>query len=287
MSRVAIVTGSNKGLGLAIVEGLCRRFAGVVYLTARNEARGRRAVEELRERGLSPAFHVLDVANRRSVEAFRDHLRAAHGGVDLLVNNAAIVEDQEAGPASYETSRRVIDVNYGGLVNMQELIYPLVRAGGRILNISSDCGHLSNVQCERWIERLSRPDLGRADVDEFVQWFLEAKRTGTFRAEEWADGATVVAYRASKVAVSALTVVQQRELAARGVRVASLHPGLVRTDMTGGVGFLSAAEAAETPLRLLLEEPPPPAAYVWYDGRVLDWYDHKADYYFKYSTLER
>ena len=75
--RVALVTGANKGIGLAIVRDLCRRFSGDVVLTARDEARGLAAVQQLQGEGLSPRFHLLDVDDLQSIRALRDfHARS-------------------------------------------------------------------------------------------------------------------------------------------------------------------------------------------------------------------
>ena len=94
-TRVALVTGANKGIGLAIVRDLCRRFSGDVVLTARDEARGRAAVQQLQGEGLSPRFHLLDIDNQQSIHALRDFLRKEYGGLDVLVNNAAVFFDSK------------------------------------------------------------------------------------------------------------------------------------------------------------------------------------------------
>ncbi|XP_053605011.1 carbonyl reductase [NADPH] 1-like [Plodia interpunctella] len=284
--KVAVVTGSNKGLGFSTVKGLCQRFKGVVYLTSRDEGRGRAAVAELNKLGLKPVYHQLDVANRESVKRFSEHLKKTHGGIDILVNNAAVANSKEL-YNSYEESKEIVDINYYSILTIQEFIFPLVRNNGRIVNISSDCGHLSNVKNNYWIERLSRKDLTVDDINEFVAWYLKAVKDGTFDFDkEIADGGTVAAYRVAKVALSALTMLQQKDLAPRNISVNSMHPGLVKTDMTIGVGFYSADQAAETPLYLALEAPQElRGAYIWYDRKVLDWYDYKADYYFKSKTL--
>ena len=72
--KVAVVSGSNKGIGLAIVEGLLKSFEGVVYLTARDVVRGQEAVKFLNEKGLKPNFHQLDISDKSSIEAMRDHV---------------------------------------------------------------------------------------------------------------------------------------------------------------------------------------------------------------------
>ncbi|CAG9121849.1 unnamed protein product [Plutella xylostella] len=287
MSRkVAVVTGSNKGLGLAIVKGLCERFPGDVYLTSRDVARGQVAVAALVKQGLAPRFHQLDVTDRASITELRNHLEKEHGGLDLLVNNAAVADSVNLFN-SYEECENIMNTNYRSVLTIQELLFPLMREHGRVVNISSDCGHLSNIRNEHWIRRLASDSLTVQDINEFVDWFLKSVKDGTFNKEDFADGGTVAAYRVAKVALSAVTRLQQRDLEGRGISVNSMHPGLVRTDMTHGVGFLSAEEAARTPLHLALDAPATlRGAYVWYDRKVIDWYDYKADWYFKTSTLK-
>ena len=89
-SRVAVVTGSNKGIGFAIVRDLCKQFTGDVYLTARDEGRGKAAVALLNAEGLSPKFHQLDITSHESVEALKKFVLEKYGGIDVLVNNAGI-----------------------------------------------------------------------------------------------------------------------------------------------------------------------------------------------------
>ncbi|XP_060801773.1 carbonyl reductase [NADPH] 1-like [Amyelois transitella] len=279
--KVAIVTGSNKGIGLAIVKGLCKRFDGVVYLTSRNEAMGRDAVKKLNKLGLNPEYHQLDVADKESVRKLRDHIKKKHGRIDVLINNAGIVLGD-----SYEHCKGTIDINYGGVVNVEEFLFPLLAENARVLNISSDCGHLSNVKNQHWVERLSSKDLTRNDIDEFVNWFLHSVRDGTFKKSHIADGGSIAAYRVSKVAVSALTMLQQKDLESKNICVNSVHPGLVSTDMTMGCGVLTPDESAKTPLYLVLDAPSSiKGAYVWYDGTIVDWFDYKAEYFFKRSAF--
>ena len=93
---VAVVTGSNKGIGFGIVRALCKQFSGDVYLTSRDEGRGQAAVAELNKEGLQPKFHVLDIGNEETVTKFRDFIKEKHGGIDVLVNNAGIAFKQAA-----------------------------------------------------------------------------------------------------------------------------------------------------------------------------------------------
>ena len=89
-TRVAVVTGSNKGIGFAIVRRLCKEFNGDVVLTSRNEELGREAVKKLEEEGLKPGYCQLDITSSESIENLKKFLVEKYGGLDVLVNNAGI-----------------------------------------------------------------------------------------------------------------------------------------------------------------------------------------------------
>ena len=91
MSRVAVVTGANQGLGFALAEGLAQRMAadGIVYLTGRSGDRLRDAATRLTAPVADVHTHVLDVRDGAAVAAFADELRDRHGGVNIVFSNAA------------------------------------------------------------------------------------------------------------------------------------------------------------------------------------------------------
>ena len=90
---VAVVTGSNKGIGLSIVRGLCHKFQGDVILTSRNTENGLKAIETLEKEKLSPKFHQLDINDEQSILNLEKFLKDNYGGLDILVNNAGINKD--------------------------------------------------------------------------------------------------------------------------------------------------------------------------------------------------
>src|SRR5689334_3333120 len=91
MSRVAVVTGANQGLGFALAEGLAQRLASgdVVYLTGRGADRLRDAATRLSAPVADIDTQLLDVRDRAAVARFADQLRRRHGGVDIVFSNAA------------------------------------------------------------------------------------------------------------------------------------------------------------------------------------------------------
>ncbi|XP_030033449.2 carbonyl reductase [NADPH] 3 [Manduca sexta] len=272
-TKVAVVTGGNKGIGFEIVKGLCQKFDGAVYLTARNEERGRLAVKKLQELGLNPLFHALDVTNTESIQEFATYISKKYSGIDVLVNNAGIL-DFDKPVSSYEDSKRLIDTNFMSLLTVSKILYPLLKDKARIINLSSDWGLLSNIRKQVWLDTLVKDDLTVKEILHFVEDFLDAARGGKNSfvsfAGHYGD------YKVSKVAMSALTFVQQRQFNEQGkdVSINCVHPGFVMTDMTKGMGDFTPERGARAPLYLALEAPQSlKGTFVWHDCHQVNWDD--------------
>ena len=82
-TRVAIVTGANKGIGLAIVRGICKQFNGDVILTSRDPERGTTAVKQLEREGLKVKFHQLDIDSRDSISALKEFVQKTYSGMPI------------------------------------------------------------------------------------------------------------------------------------------------------------------------------------------------------------
>ncbi|XP_047036976.1 carbonyl reductase [NADPH] 1-like [Helicoverpa zea] len=266
-SKVAIVTGANKGIGFAIVRGLCKRFDGVVYLTSRDIERGKKAVADLEKEGLKPKFHQLDITNKKSVEVFRDYIKEKYGGIDVLVNNAAIAFKAAATEPQSVQAEQTLFVNYFSLVSTCEILFPILKNGARVVNVSSSAGHLSRIPSQALKDRLSDEKLTIPELSKLMQDYVDAVKRGSY-AEEWGKSSYVV----SKVGVSALTNIQQRLVNDRDIKVNSVHPGYVDTDMTSHQGPLTIDEGAAAPLYLALDAPDSVRGkYLWHDKDIVEW----------------
>jgi carbonyl reductase 1 len=109
----------------------------------------------------------------------------------------------------------------------------------------------------------------------YLNYLSRAVSDGTHREEGWPNSAYVV----SKIALSALTIIQQRELdrsrPGEDILINSVTPGWVRSDMTGWKGFFSTEEGAAAPTWAALLPPAssdnPKGAYIWHDKSLVDW----------------
>jgi carbonyl reductase 1 len=229
MSKIAIVTGANQGLGLALVRGLCRTLGtgGIVYLTARDRRRGEQAVGGLEAEGLSPRLELLDVRDDESVKALADTIGQRHGGVDIVISNAAARISREV--PSEQQVRTFVDTNNHGTIRMIKAFVPLLRDGSRFIVVASSFGTLASLD-----PRLHPIfDVGRmslADVEQVLDDYVHVVESGRAAAEGWPDWINP----ASKVGQVAAVKVLARELAGdaarRDILVNAACPGLVDTD---------------------------------------------------------
>ncbi|XP_034246303.1 carbonyl reductase [NADPH] 1-like [Thrips palmi] len=270
---VALVTGSNKGIGFGIVKGLCEKFPGIVYLTARDEGRGKAAVAELNKLGLKPEFHQLDVTNKDSILALKNFIKEKHGGLDVLVNNAGIAFKHAATDPFSVQAEVTLATNYFALVDTCRELFPLLRPHARVVNLSSSAGHLLRIPGEAIRKKLLNPALTIDELSNLMQSFVQAAKDGNHESLGWGNGAYVV----SKVGVSKLSFIQQAEFDKNGpedVVVNAVHPGYVDTDMTSHQGPLTIAEGSAAAVYLSLLPPnvkEPRGAYVWHDKRIVAW----------------
>jgi NAD(P)-dependent dehydrogenase (short-subunit alcohol dehydrogenase family) len=164
--RIAVVTGGNRGMGFETCRQLARRGARVV-LTSRDPAPGEAAARRLQDEGLDVRHHPLDVDDDASIGRLAEFVRREFGRLDILVNNAGIVRGRdeprerarrplEATPAGL---REVLATNLIGPFLLCQALIPLMRAGGRVVNVSSGMGQLSDMAGDFPAYRISKAGL--------------------------------------------------------------------------------------------------------------------------------
>jgi NAD(P)-dependent dehydrogenase (short-subunit alcohol dehydrogenase family) len=189
--KIAVVTGAARGIGLATVEALAEAGATVV-LTDMNPDLLASATAEMKAKGYFVDSEVLDVTDVASVQRVHDGIIARHGKVDVLVNNAGIaISNHPAETMADDVWNKVIDVNLNG-------VFWCCRAFGNTM-LKQGAGSIVNV----------------GSMSGFI----------VNRPQEQAN------YNASKAAVHHLTKSLAAEWGARGVRVNSVAPTYIDTEM--------------------------------------------------------
>ncbi|WP_204123229.1 SDR family NAD(P)-dependent oxidoreductase [Lacticaseibacillus mingshuiensis] len=208
---ITLITGADKGLGFETAKGV--GAAGHhVLVGARNAQKGAAAVATLRTLGITADAVQLDVTDHEQIVAAADRIRSQFGYLSVLVNNAGIAVDhhQPASQLALDLARQDMAVNYFGLVDVTQVMLPLLKATHRakIVNVTSNMG-----------------SLGLA-TDPTSQFFH----------------VNSLGYQASKAAANFATIAFAKELASTGITVNSVNPGWTATGF-GGRDVTQAAPA--------------------------------------------
>jgi NAD(P)-dependent dehydrogenase (short-subunit alcohol dehydrogenase family) len=229
MPGIALVTGANKGIGLEVVRQLATR-GWRVFLTGRLLAAVRKAASPL---GSSVVPVPLDITSRISIEAAFSVVSQAVNHLDVLVNNAGILDHDEGSVFELHPQRlrRMFETNTIGPLLVSQTFLPLLRKSesGRIINVSSGAGQLSDM--------------------------------GT-----WAP-----AYSISKTALNGVTGQFAAALRDSNIAVNSVCPGWVKTDMGGHEAPLTVEQGADTIVWLATEAPQSMTGLFIRDRKPIPW----------------
>ncbi len=219
--RVALVSGANKGIGFEIARRLGQ--AGLtVFLGARDIVLGAAAAKALSAENLDVRHVELDLTRPETIKLAASSLEAEFHRLDVLVNNAAIIDPGDGPPSAVEVDsvRRSMETNFLGTVAVTRAMLPLLHKApaGRIVNVSSGLGSLTLNADPNW---------------KFAPYKL-------------------LGYCASKAALNMFTIQLAFELRGSAIKVNSADPGYTATDLNGNRGHQTVAEGAAEPVRLAL-----------------------------------
>lgn len=241
-SKTALVTGANRGIGFEVVKQLLQDGIQVI-LACRDAQEGKVAQQVLKDSvGREPVLIELDVTKKSHIEAAVQEVERRFGGLDILINNAAVFldppSDKELGlgrrsvfQAQQETILNTMLINTFGPLSLMQAFVPGMRERGygRVVNVSSGDGQLSDMNG-------GKP-----------------------------------AYRLSKVSLNALTRIFADELKETNVLVNSVCPGWVKTRMGGPSAKREVSQAVGTILWLARLEGRGPQGGFFRDYRSIAW----------------
>jgi len=277
-----LVTGANKGIGLAICQQLithknvhvilgCRNFAHVVQSKDAKDKKDA-ANYELQDVGKSDKpptrieilrdvrfkdvknidFVEIDIANKESVKKAAESVKAKYKTIDILVNNAGMAFKGNA--FDINVVNTTLETNYFGTVNVTEAFLPLIKDNGKIIMTSSRAGCLNrgfkdpsnSVQAQK----LLSSDLTQKDLENILDDFkAQVENDKSLPNSQFKS----TAYGMSKIAMSAYSRIIGKQMIARNIFMAAYCPGWVNTFMSSGSGTRSPAQGAKG-LELLCTE---------------------------------
>ncbi|MDR1420470.1 MAG: glucose 1-dehydrogenase [Treponema sp.] len=190
--KTAVVTGGHSGIGRGIVEAFAQAGASNILIAGRREELGNRAAAEVAgEHGVNCAFYRADITAAADREALIGEAVSRFGRIDILVNNAGITHVENAEDISWESWRRVMDVNLDSLFFLSQAAGRVMikQKGGCIINVSSNSDRLVMTPQRQTV------------------------------------------YNASKAAVSMMTKCLAYEWAEHNIRVNAVSPGYIQSDI--------------------------------------------------------
>lgn len=244
--KIALVTGGNRGIGRETAWQLAQLGVHVI-IGARDLAKATSVATSLQSLGGSAEGVALDVSAEDSRNAAAAMIEARHGKLDILINNAGTwLESEDAShhvanntsTVSEDVLRAIFDVNFFGAVALTQTLLPLLgrSVAGRIVNVSSILGSLS-----------LHSDYGSVIA-----------------------GSKAFGYDASKTALNAFTVHLAHELRDTRIKVNSVHPGWVRSELGGAAADMSVEDGAQLSVRFATLSDDGPTGEFHFDT-VLPW----------------
>ncbi len=209
--------------------------------SARDDTRGREAVDALRAQGLPVAPLHIDVTDDEGIARAAHEIGDRYGRLDILINNAGISGGAAGNPSEITVARmaQVYETNVFGVVAVTNALLPLLRAStaGRIVNLSSGLGSLT---------LSSDPGAGFGRLN-------------------------IMAYQSSKAALNAITVAYAKELRPNGIKVNAADPGFTATDFNNHRGYRTAEQAASIVVRLATLDADGPTGTFQDENGIVPW----------------
>jgi NAD(P)-dependent dehydrogenase (short-subunit alcohol dehydrogenase family) len=237
-SKVALITGANKGIGYEVARQLGEKGIHVL-VGARDESRGKAAVERLQTLNITATYLPIDVTDTESIKEAAAYISKEFGKLDILVNNAGISGGNIAAIPPSKTDmdvvRAVYETNVFGAAHVTIAMIPLLKQAdrARIVNVSSSLGSMT---------------MALDPSDMFY-------------------GINSLQYQSSKAALNAITVEFAKELQSNGIKVNAACPGFADTDFNGHQGTKPVTQAAIVIVKLsTLSSDGPTATFQNEDG---------------------
>ncbi|CCW64864.1 unnamed protein product [Phytomonas sp. EM1] len=247
--KVALITGGNKGIGFATAKKL-GELGYKVILGARNQERGMNAVAKLKKDNLDAHLVILDFENLTTIESAVGVLKNEHKRLDILVNNAAIMDfDNNVFPMDIQRHRKEMDVNYFATVELTNSLLPLLLSSSpepRIVFVSTPLA--SHATTDKPHNRYAHPHLTSYKCSK-AALNMYAHNLAVYLAKHCEEGS------------------------AKAAKVNCCYPGYVRTDMCFNTeeAPLTPEQGAETSVYLATLGPDGPTGGFYHHDKLIPW----------------
>ena len=243
MSKVAFITGGNRGIGFETAKALGAQGISLI-IGCRDHAKGQSAAKELQGMGFKAEAIAYDANDEESPDSVYNFIDQKYGELDILINNAGMITEDLVGKnsssfVSQAIMQQTFHTNLFAVVALTQKLLPLIMisVAGRIVNLSSIVGSLT----------------------------LQSMENSPI------DPAKAFAYNASKTALNAYTIHLAHELKNTNIKVNSAHPGWIKTELGGPHAPMEIADSYKTTLRLATLDSHGPTGGFFHEADALPW----------------
>lgn len=245
--KVVIVTGSNKGIGHALVAQIAQLYPRYkVILTSRDLSLGEKARQAIIEKCPSAQntvfLHQLDIKNPRSRETFLNEIKEKYGRVDILIHNAAVSHYVPGATDNFDT---IIGTNYIATIDFNEEMLPLLSDTGRVIMVSSGLSELSNQNPK--MQEFFRTPQTMEQLNAKLDELKKADQEGNL--EDF--GKSFRYYSTAKAFMNAYTKWVLAPKLKEGQFCFGFNPGWCPTEVSGFKGNMTTEEGGKTALYLM------------------------------------
>ena len=99
----------------------------------------------MKKEGLNPKFHLLDIGNEETIFNLKEFIKEIYGGIDVLINNAGMAHNSSSTASFGEQATTTITTNYWANKRACEILFPILKPGARVVNMSSSEGYLGHL----------------------------------------------------------------------------------------------------------------------------------------------
>lgn len=243
MSKVAFITGGNRGIGFETAKALGAQGISLI-IGCRDLEKGQVVAKELQGLGYKAEAVAYDANDKKSADSVYNHIEKQYGALDILINNAGMISEDLVGKnsssfVSQDIMKQTFQTNFFAVVALTQKLLPLIMksVAGRIVNLSSIVGSLT-------LHSLENSPIAPAKA---------------------------FAYNASKTALNAFTVHLAQELKDTNIKVNSAHPGWAKTELGGPHAPMEVADTYKTTLRLATLDNHGPTGGFFHETEGLPW----------------
>lgn len=227
MKKIALVTGANQGLGFALAQNLSSYLKndGLIYLTGRNIDKVKEACSKIKNDNILAAY--LDVTNNSSIDSLAKTIKAKHGGLDIIISNAAARMSKNKSQS--EQVKSFIETNNFGLYKIIMAFNPLLKNNATFITIASSFGSLRYLDPSLY-SYFDVDNMHLEDINNSMSVYVEDVENGLEEQKKWGNWINIPSKIGQVATTKIFAKTIENERPRDNIKVYAVCPGLIDTE---------------------------------------------------------